>query len=148
MKSNIILHIIEYTFWSTQTAIIHVWSNISRTSTKSTDTIRPNCNTIQTIIFKSTWYTRIQGLWRARLPARLLRYTFYTFTALHALGSWLPVNAICWCWGNFYDEFAPYAMQAPPLKTEDELVKGLQNLIIMWVSLPAFWKSGLINTTF
>ena len=25
------------------------------------------------------------------------------FTALHALGTWLAVNAICCCWGDFYE---------------------------------------------
>ncbi len=34
--------------------------------------------------------------------ARVLLYIAY-FTALHALGSWLAVNAICCCWGNFYE---------------------------------------------
>ncbi len=31
--------------------------------------------------------------------------TFYIayFTALHALGSWLAANAICCCWGDFYE---------------------------------------------
>ncbi len=42
-------------------------------------------------------YQNSVNLWRARL----LLYIAY-FTALHALGSWLAVDAICCCWGEFY----------------------------------------------
>ncbi len=43
-------------------------------------------------------YQNSVNLWRAQL----LLYIAY-FTALHALGLWLAVNAICSCWGDFYD---------------------------------------------
>ncbi len=48
----------------------------------------------------SKWvlYQNSVNLWRARL----LLYTAY-FAALYALGSWLAVNRICYCWGDFYE---------------------------------------------
>ncbi len=43
-------------------------------------------------------YQNSANLWQAWLLLYIA-----CFTALHALGSWLAVNAICCCWGDFYE---------------------------------------------
>ncbi len=55
-------------------------------------------NAVYTCVFLCMLYQNSVNLWRARL----LLYIVY-FTALHTLGSWLAVNAICCCWGDFYE---------------------------------------------
>ena len=36
-------------------------------------------------------------------PLTSATFTQHRITALHALGSWLAVTAICCCWGDFYE---------------------------------------------
>ncbi len=68
-----------------------------------------SCDTITKLLYQNS-----VNLWQTRL----LLYIAY-FTALHGmhtLWSWLAVNAICCWWGDVYEWFALYAIQALPLK--------------------------------
>ena len=53
---------------------------------------------------------------------------------MHLGRDWLSMRllraAVACAGATFMNELAAYAMQAPPLKSRDTLVKGLQSLII------------------
>ncbi len=70
-------------------------------------------------------YQNSVNLWRAWL----LLYIVH-ITALHALGSWLAVNAICCCWGGFFEWICSVRGASSASQETHSSKEGLQNLII------------------